>query len=256
MRRIIIIMILMALSLSGCQSHVNKEKGITVSAAASLADALNDISAQFTDHTGIPVHLNLASSGSLEKQIEQGAPADLFLSASENDIDPLVKKGLIDQNEVQPILTNQLVLITPKGSHQVKTVSDLAGANRIAIGTPELVPAGQYAKEALTSLNLWPTIQSKMVYGKDVRQVLNYVETGNVDAGLVYKSDALISSKVKVIQTLPASSHQLIIYPCALIKDSRQSKAAQKFYRYLQSKEAEKTFIKYGFEPMKKELSK
>jgi len=255
MRRILLTVILIAALLTGCTSpsSAGKSREITISAAASLADALTDVAKSYTEKTGVQVHLNFASSGSLEKQIEEGAPVDLFFSASEEYTHHLIQNGWVDKTHTQPLLANELVLIVPKDSTGIHTLENLKNAKSIAIGTPDIVPAGQYAKQALTSLNLWKPLEPKLVNGKDVRQVLSYVETGNADAGLVYKSDALISSKVKVVQTLPAASHEKIVYPCAVIKHSANKKNAEKMFKFLQSKTAAKTFKKYGFEPIKKE---
>jgi molybdate transport system substrate-binding protein len=255
MYRIFVAVLLSALLITGCSKAENSQDNhaLTVSAAASLADVLEPLTDQFTQETGIPVHLNFASSGTLEKQIEAGASADLFFSAAENYTNQLIDKGLADKKWVKPLVSNKLVLIVPKNSDEIHSIDDLAMAKVIAIGTPELVPAGEYAKEALTSLHLWGALEAKMVYGKDVRQVLSYVETGNADAGLVYLSDAETSTKVKTVQVLPDASHQLILYPCAIIKNSDHQKEAKKLFHYLQSKTAMQLFKKYGFEPLVKE---
>lgn len=255
MHRNVFYFFIIIFALTGCvnsSASPKSTKEITISAAASLSDAMHEIAQQFTKKTGVKVNVNLASSGTLEKQIEEGAPADLFISASKDYVDELVQKGLVNEKDVQPLLSNQLVLIVPKDS-QIKSINDLTSAKRIAIGTPEIVPAGLYAKESLQNLKLWPTVEPKLIYGKDVRQVLSYVETGNVDAGFVYKSDALISSKVKIVSVMPAESHAPIIYPCAVIKKSANKNAVKKFYSYLQSDEAGQIFKNFGFEPMKKD---
>ncbi|MBS4162258.1 molybdate ABC transporter substrate-binding protein, partial [Klebsiella pneumoniae] len=147
----------------------------------------------------VSVKFNFGSSGALQQQIEQGAPADLFFSAAEDKFDRLVEKGLISKIDSVKLLENTLVLIVPKGkAQQVSGFEDLtkSGVEKLAIGTPESVPAGKYAKETLTNLHLWSKVQSKIVYGKDVRQVLSYIETGNADAGVVYRTDALTSDQV------------------------------------------------------------
>jgi len=255
MYRIFVAVLLSALLITGCSKAENSQDNpaLTVSAAASLADVLKPLTDQFTQETSIPVHLNFASSGTLEKQIEAGASADLFFSASENYTNQLIDKGLADKKWVKPLVSNKLVLIVPKDRDDIHSIDDLAAAKVIAIGTPELVPAGEYAKEALTSLHLWGALEAKMVYGKDVRQVLSYVETGNADAGLVYLSDAETSTKVKTVQVLPDASHQPILYPCAIIKNSDHQNEAEKLFHYLQSKAAMQLFKKYGFEPLVKE---
>jgi molybdate transport system substrate-binding protein len=147
---------------------------------------------------------------------------------------------------------NDLVLVVPKDSNNgIKTFEDLTKADKVALGTPASVPAGQYGMETLEKLNVWKAIEGKVVYGKDVRQVLTYVETNNVDAGIVYKTDALTSQKVKVVAAAKESTHDPIIYPVGVIKNSTHPKEAQLFYDYLQNEQSMKTLEKYGFKGLK-----
>lgn len=186
----------------------------------------------------------------MQKQISQGAGADLFFSATEDKFEKLVHDGDIDKKDSTDLLKNDLVMIVPeKNSAHLTHLNDLKkdSAEKIALGTPESVPAGQYAKQSLTALSLWGKVKDKVVYAKDVRQVLSYVETGNVDAGLVYKTDALISKKVKITDEAPAKTHDPIVYPLGIVKDTKHRKEAEAFYQYLQSDEAMKVFKKYGF---------
>ncbi|MFC4618380.1 molybdate ABC transporter substrate-binding protein [Camelliibacillus cellulosilyticus] len=257
MRGIIMSLILLSFTiLVGCSSATSQDKkktpDLTVSAAASLSDALNDIAKLYKKQTGTTIHLNLASSGTLEQQIAEGAPVDLFISASRDYMDRLMKKGIVKKKDRVHLLSNTLVLITPKNTETaIKSFNDLPAKHvkKIAIGTLDNVPAGEYAKDTLVSLKLWGRVQSKLVYGKDVRQVLSYVETGNVDAGIVYKSDALISDKVRIADEAPMNSHDPITYPMGITSHGGKEKAARKFYDYLQTKTAQKIFKKYGFEP-------
>ncbi|PEC22516.1 molybdate ABC transporter substrate-binding protein [Bacillus cereus] len=222
---------------------------LTISAAASLQDALKEIEQQYKEkEPNIQLSFNFGASGALQQQIEQGAPADLFFSAAEDKFQTLVKKGFIDEKEGKNLLGNELVLVVPKDSSLTK-FQDLKDEKikKIALGTPESVPAGKYAKASLTHENLWNDVQNKIVFTKDVRQVLTYVETGNVDAGIVYKTDALISDKVKIGETAAATSHEPIHYPLGVIKESKHKKEATSFYEYLQSKDAQSIFKKYGF---------
>lgn len=227
------------------------EAELTISAAASLKDAMDDIQAAYEkEHSNIKLKFNFGSSGSLQQQISQGAPVDLFFSAAEDKFDALVEEGKIGKKDGLDLLGNELVLIVPKQEKtSMKSFEDIgeAKAGKISIGTPESVPAGEYAKETLEKMNLWKTIESNIVYAKDVRQVLSYVETGNVSAGIVYKTDALISDKVKIAATADAKMHAPIIYPVGVIKDSKHYKEAKNFYNYLQSDEALKVFKDYGF---------
>ena len=226
-----------------------KNVELTISAAASLQDALTEITTNFNkEHSNIKINYNFGASGALQQQISQGAPVDLFFSAAEDKFKKLVSEGLIEKKNGTDLVGNELVLVVPKDSAKgIKAVEDLPKANNISIGTPEAVPAGQYAKEALGNLTIWSAVEGKIVYGKDVRQVLTYVETGNVDAGMVYKTDALTSSKVEIAATAEEKTHTPIIYPVGIIKASSHPKEAMLFYEYLQTKEAMKVFEKYGF---------
>ncbi|WP_342043887.1 molybdate ABC transporter substrate-binding protein [Bacillus sp. OTU2372] len=256
-------MMLLLLVISGCSTNeqtktteVQKKQAakqekveLTVSAAASLQDALNDIKADFEkEHTNITLNFNFGASGALQQQISQGAPVDLFFSAAEDRFQKLVQNGLIEKKNGTDLVGNDLVLVVPKGSNKgIKTFEDLTKADKLALGTPESVPAGQYGKETLDKLNVWKAIEGKIVYAKDVRQVLTYVETNNVDAGIVYKTDALTSQKVEIVASAKENTHDPIIYPVGVIKNSTHLKEAQLFYNYLQNDKTMKTLEKYGF---------
>lgn len=260
-------MMLLLLVISGCSSNEQttkkenqqrqepsqKKVELTVSAAASLQDALTDINAKFEkEHPNITLNFNFGASGALQQQISQGAPVDLFFSASEDKFQTLVQDGLIEKKNGIDLVGNDLVLVVPKDSNKgIQTFEDLTKADKIALGAPESVPAGQYGKETLEKLNKWNAIQGKVIYGKDVRQVLTYVETNNVDAGIVYKTDALTSQKVKIVATAKDNTHDPIIYPVGVIKNSTHPKEAQLFYDYLQNDQSMKTIEKYGFKKLK-----
>lgn len=253
------------LSLVGCsagnttQSSTNatqaKPTEIMVSAAASLQNSLTELQKDYAKKKPeVKLTISFASSGTLQQQIEQGAPADLFLSAGKSQMDALEQKNLLVKDSRIDLLGNDLVLITGKDNSKVTSLEDLtkAGVDKISIGTPESVPAGKYAKESLTNLKLWNALQPKFVLARDVTQVLNYVETGNVDAGLVYQSDARGSTKVKVVTVVPASSHKPIVYPAAVISATKNKQAAEDFLKYLQNSEAQQVFVKYGFKTLAK----
>lgn len=256
MKKIYLVFLLLFLLLAGCsepkQPASKKNVEVTVSAAASLQDALTEITTKFyKKHENIKINYNFGASGALQQQISQGAPVDLFFSAAEDKFSKLVNDGLIAKKNSIDLLGNQLVLVVPKSSSKgIKTMGDLRRADKISIGTPESVPAGSYAKEVLGNLHMWSAITGKIVYAKDVRQVLTYVETGNVDAGMVYKTDALTSSKVVIAAKADEKTHTPIVYPVGVIKASTHPKEAMLFYDYLQSKEAMKIFEKYGFKGM------
>jgi len=197
----------------------------------------------------VTITYNFGSSGSLAQQIEQGAPTDIFLSASKKWMDDLEEKGEILPDSRQDLLLNELVAIVPADKDSVTSFSDFATKNvsKIALGEPDSVPAGQYAREALTSLNLFDAVQSKLVFGKDVRQILSYVETGNVDVGLVYATDAKTSDQVKVIATFSADTHTPIVYPIGIVADSDRAEVARAFLEFLSSDAAADIFENYGF---------
>ncbi|MBZ4653122.1 MAG: molybdenum transporter, periplasmic molybdate-binding protein [Peptococcaceae bacterium] len=193
--------------------------------------------------------LNFGSSGALQQQIEQGAPVDIFISAAPKQMDALQQKNFLMEGSRHDLLENRMVLIVPRDSTAINSFQDLARerVKKVAIGAPESVPAGKYAQEAIVSLGLWEQILSKVVYAKDVRQVLAYVETGNVDAGIVYQTDTKISDKVKVIAAAASQSHSPVLYPMAVIKGSKHSREAVEFTNFLTGEKAKKIFEKYGF---------
>lgn len=253
----VVVLLSLLLVLAGCSGAKQtpppaaQQAELTVSAAVSLKDALTEIQKNYQEkYPNIKLNYNLGASGSLEKQIEEGAPADIFISAANKQMDDLDKKGLIKKETRKNLVENQLVLVTMKDSKlQLAGFEDLAKSEvaKFAIGAPESVPAGQYAQQVLKKLNLWDQVVPKAVQAKDVRTVLTYVETGNVEAGVVYKTDAAVSDKVKIVASAPAGSHDPIVYPIAVITNTKQSKAAEDFAAYLAGPEAQAVFAKYGF---------
>ncbi|MBP2239766.1 molybdate transport system substrate-binding protein [Cytobacillus eiseniae] len=231
-------------------SDSKKNVELTISAAASLKDAMDVIQHTYEEkNPEVKLKFNFGGSGSLQQQITQGAPVDLFFSAAEDKFDLLVEEELIAKEDGLDLLGNELVLVVPRDAQSIKGFEDLTKAevSKISIGTPETVPAGKYAKESLENSGVWKEVESKIVFAKDVRQVLSYVETGNVEAGIVYKTDALVSDKVEVVASADTATHPPIIYPVGVIKDSKQYEAAKVFYDYLQSADALKVFEEYGF---------
>jgi molybdate transport system substrate-binding protein len=236
---------------AGAPSSQTAKADLTVSAAISLKDALDEVRTVYiSENPGASLAMNYGASGTLQLQIEQGAPVDIFLSAAPKQMNALAAKGLLLDGTRKDILRNEVVLIVPKNSTaRIGSFRDLARADvkQIALGEPVTVPAGLYAKQVLTSLGIYDAVNAKAVLAKDVRQVLTYVETGNVDAGIVYSTDALSSSKVKVVATAPANSHDPVIYPAAVIKDSKKPAAARAFLDFLSGARASAIFKKYGF---------
>jgi molybdate transport system substrate-binding protein len=233
------------MSCSSPSTH-RSEIELTISAAASLKDALEEIEEVYEQQNEVDLLLNFAASGTLSKQIEQGAPVDVFLSADEDNFTRLVKKKLIHKDEAIHLLKNELVLIAPMNSN-LASIEDINKANKVAVGIPETVPAGKYAKEALENLGQWKQIKDHVIYAKDVRQVLSYVETGNVSAGFVYKTDAYITDKVKKVATIDSALHSPIVYSIGVVRPSKNKEKTNDFYEFLQDKKAMSIFEKYGF---------
>lgn len=230
----------------------SQKSEITVSAAASLKDVLTEIASAFNaEQPGATVHFNLGASGTLQQQIEQGAPVDVFISASPTQMDALAAKGLLVTNTRSDLVRNALVLVVPAAGSSVGSFQDLSSAQVkvIAIGEPQTVPAGKYAQEVLTHYGQYDSLKPKFVLGKDVRQVLTYVASGNADAGLVYATDARTTPEVKVAAIAPDDSHSPIVYPVAVVKDSKSPDAAKAFVGFLLSAKAQALFKKYGFSP-------
>ena len=225
---------------------------LTVSAAISLKDALDEIAQlYYAEAPGTVIHFNLGGSGTLQHQIEQGAPVDVFVSASEDQMNSLDSEGLLSPGTRKDLVKNTVVLIVPKGKSGISSFQDLARpeVKEIAIGDPQTVPAGKYAQEVLTHFQLYEQLKPKLVLTKDVRQALTYVVTGNVDAGIVYATDAKISAAVSVVATAPEDSHAPTIYPVATLKASKQPAEAKRFLDFLTSEKAQGVFEKYGFKP-------
>ncbi len=224
---------------------------LIVAAAASLTDALNELKSSFEqEHADIQLTYTFGSSGKLAQQITQGAPADIFLSASKKDMDNLQKKNLIAADSRTDFAANELVLITRKDSPlSISSFEKLSQASvaHLAIGNPESVPAGRYAKETFETLNMWNALTSKLVLASDVRQVLTYVESGNVDLGVVYTSDALSSDKIKILATAKPEWHNPIVYPGAVISTSKYAAQANVFLDYLTSEKGISILQKHGF---------
>lgn len=223
---------------------------VTVFAAASLSDALKEIGAAYEKETGVKVAFNFGASSLLARQIDEGAPADLFFSADEARMDGLEKKGLILAGTRKSKLSNALVIVVAADSPlKIESARDLAnpGVKRVALAEPRTVPAGIYARAYLEGLKLWPTVEPKVVPTDNVRGALAAVESGNVDAGVVYKTDAAISRKVRVACEVPPRESPKIRYPMAVVAETRQPEAAKRFLQHLDSADAARIFEKYGF---------
>ena len=224
---------------------------LVVSAAASLSVALNELKPAFeAAHPGTRLFYNFAASGILARQIEGGAPVDVFISASPQPMDQLqAHRQILDGTRIG-LLSNELVLVVPKAAGgRLKGFADLPSADRIAIGDPGFVPAGQYAMEILRHLGLWDSLRPRLIYGQDARQVLEYVARAEVDAGIVFVTDAvLMPDKVTRVARAPAGSHQAVLYPAAVMTQSKNPEQARAFLDFLTRPEARALFEKRGFD--------
>jgi molybdate transport system substrate-binding protein len=224
---------------------------LTVFAAASLSDALTEIAPLYAKSSGHTLVFNFGSSGTLARQIKEGAPADLMFSADELRLDQLAKENLLLPGTRRTLLTNTLVLIIPAGKSTPATFAELANpaVRRIALGHPDTVPAGTYARTHLRTLELWDPLQPKFVFLDNVRSVLAAVEAGNADAGIVYRTDALASKKVKTSVSVPHAEGPAITYPAAVVQSSPSPDLARELLTWLASATATEVFTRHGFLP-------
>jgi molybdate transport system substrate-binding protein len=230
---------------------------ILVAAAASLKDVLEKIGPEFMkEFPEITLTFQFGASGALQQQIERGAPVDVFISAAQSPIEALRKKNLLLKDSVQNLCSNELVLIVPEARPNMQNLQQLKTVEyqRIALGESRTVPAGQYAEAWLQKAALLGALKDKLVPLANVRQVLTLVETGNVDAGFVYASDALISQEVKVVLRAQADMHPAIVYPLALLAKSKQPAAGRSFAQYLKSTSARRILLQYGFKMLPEKL--
>jgi molybdate transport system substrate-binding protein len=233
--------------LAAC-SH--RQAALTVSAAASVQDALRATASEYTrlHPTAANVEFNFGASGALAQQIEQGAPVDVFLSAAPQPMDRLAARGLLLGGTRCDLLRNDIVLIVP-ANHAGISFPGLAAAavKQAALGDPASVPAGDYGRQVLTNFGIWEEVRPKLVLAKDVRQVLAYVATGNVDAGIVYATDARQTSNVQIAAVAPENSHAPVVYPVAIVASTRNAVAARNFLAFLEGPYAREIFTSYGF---------
>jgi molybdate transport system substrate-binding protein len=224
---------------------------IVVFAAISLTDALNEIAPLYEKTSQDKLSFNFAGSNELARQIDAGAPADIFFSADEAKMDSLAKKGRLLPGSRQSLLGNTLVIIVPKNSSfafsDPTQLADKSLVKKLALANPDAVPAGIYAKEYLVKIGIWDQLNSEIIPTENVRACLAAVESTNVDAGIVYRTDALTSQEVKVAYEVPAKSGPPISYPLAVLKDSPNQEAAKNVAHFLTSPEAARIFVKYGF---------
>jgi molybdate transport system substrate-binding protein len=247
--------LLLATALAACRDRPRDrapEVVLTVSAAASLREALAELEAKYeAANPGVDVRTNFAASGTLRQQIEQGAPVDVFASAAEGPMDALQQAGLIDPRSRRVLAGNELVLVVPAAadSSAVRRFEDLASptVGRVALGAPASVPAGEYAGQVLRALGIAEAVERKAVLAQNVRQVLAYVEQGNVDAGVVYRTDAAASPRVRVAAAAPPGTHRPITYPVAVVRRTASPEAARAYVAFLLGPEGREVLRRRGF---------
>ena len=221
---------------------------LAVFAAASLTDAMKELASAYESKSGNKLLFNFSGSNVLARQILEGAPADVFFSADEIQMDNLAKAGLIDSSTRVGLLSNTLVIVVPEEAAELTPAALVEPAiKRLALADPKSVPAGVYAREYLTKLGLWNAVAPKVVPTENVRAALAAVESGNVEAGIVYKTDAKISKAVRIAYEVSAAEGPKISYPVAVVKGTRHADAAKSFLQYLKSGPALAVFKKYGF---------
>lgn len=247
MKRVLILTLILLSSIAHGTIHAAE---LNVFAAASLTDALKEIGADYEKQTDDKLAFNFGASSLLARQIEEGAPADIFFSADEAKMDQLENKDLVLKGTRKSRLSNSLVIVAAADSDiKISSPSDLADPKirRIALADPKAVPAGVYSKAFLEKEKLWSAVEPKVVPTDNVRAALAAVESGNIEAGMVFKTDAAISKKVKVAYEVPSAESPKISYPMAVMKSSKAIESAKKFLDYLGSDAAAKIFEKYGF---------
>lgn len=259
MKKIIFAFFLISYLFVSCNQSNNTQsnsenKEIYVLAAASLTDVLTELANNYKQKTSTEIIFSFASSGALQAQIEASAPADIFFSAAQKQMNALEEKGLIDSETRKDLLENKVVLISPKNSNlNIKSFTDITNSNvkKLGLGEPKSVPVGQYSEEILSNLSILDIAKEKAVYGSDVRNVLDWVETAEVDCGIVYATDAKIAKNINIIAEAPEGTHKKVIYPISIIKSSQNKEEAKKFIEYISTEKSKEIFQNYGFTVVK-----
>ncbi len=241
--------IIMASGAAACGGAAD-DSPLLVFSAVSLIDAMAEIESEFESMHDASLSISFGGSQALAQQIRRGAPADVFVSAGAFQTSELVEDGLVDGGEVD-VLRNRLVMLVRPGA-SVRSMLDLAerSTGRIAIADPALAPAGRYAQEALTTLGLWEHLQDRLVKGVDVRSTMAYVESGNVDAAIVYKTDAAVAEGVLVLDVVPTDSYSPVVYTAVLVRRPGRSGSAEAFMGFLTGETAAGVFRRLGFGPV------
>ncbi len=248
------VMLMVSLFVAGCgnnESASGEPVELTILAAASLTDVCNEIKERYeAEHENVTLNFSYGGSGALQTQIEEGAPADIFIPAATTQMTALEEQGLVDSDSIVPLLENQVVLVVPEESTAGITSFEDVATDRVTIiglGEPGSVPVGQYAEEVFTSMGLLDEVKSKANYGLDARTVLSWVETSAVDCGVVYATDAYTTKHVKIVAVAPEGACKKIIYPAGIVKSCKNAEAAADFMTYLQTDETLDLFEEYGF---------
>ena len=254
---ILTLSLITSLAMVGCNSSDTKNKEsesqeaveLNISAAASLKEAMAKIEEEYKKvNENVTLVVNYGASGSLQQQIEQGAPCDVFISAGQKQMKALDEASLLLEGTYKDLLENDLVLIAPKDS-DVSNLDDLITnkVKHIAVGEPSSVPAGKYADEVLVNLDLKYKIKDKLVFAKDVKEVLAWTQSGNAEVGFVYYSDTINTDNIKIVETTPSTSHSAIVYPIAVIKESKKPEAAKEFEDFLLSTDGQAILKDFGY---------
>ena len=246
----VLVMVLSMAVMTGCGAEEEKAE-VTVLAAASLTDALDEIITEYEKDADATITASYAGSGDLVQQIEGGAPCDIFISASKSNMDQLEEGGYLNADTRKDLLINTLTLIATAEAADAATMDTLTSdaVGTIAIGEPETVPAGKYASQVFENMGITGDLEGKVVYAKDVRAVLSYVESGDADCGFVYRTDAMLLNEEAgvIIGDVDTALHDAIVYPAAILADAPEEDAAADFFEFVQSDFAKDVFTKYGF---------
>lgn len=255
-KKLLALLLVVVLSISllvGCDSRDSGEKQteLLVSAAASLTDVMNELGSAYEEiNSDTKLTFTFGGSGSLQAQIEEGAPVDVFMSAAEKQMNALEEKDLILKDTRKTLLINKVVLITPKDNElNLNSFDDILNTDieKIAIGDPSNVPVGQYSEEIFNNLDMIDSLEPKLILGNDVRTVLTWVETNEVDCGVVYATDAYTSDKVSIVDEAPDGSHKQVTYPVSVVEGSKEVDESKKFIHFLSTDKAKEIFERYGF---------
>ncbi len=247
--RVLMLATVVAFALAVASCGGDPDEPVLVFAAASLTDPLTALAATYEEESGVEVDLNFAGSNALARQIVAGAPADLFLSAGASPVDLLTEEGLVVESEVRELLGNELVVVTRSDNLVVESLESLQTdtVGRLTIVDPGLGPAGRYAEQALRSAGIWDAILPKIVMASDVRAVLAYVEAGNADAGIVYRTDATTAQDVRVAFGVPGELHSPIRYLGVVPEGADRPESATRLLEFLTSEDAAAEFGRFGF---------